>query len=128
MRTLTLAAFVAAASLTSLAHAEGGSAAAAYSTAAAATASVQVQAASMARYKVQPDEFAQYIGRYQLSDGHQLTVSKAAGKFYAQVDDQDRAEILSVSPTSFVGRNANIKLDFTLNFNDAQVTVAPLEG
>lgn len=127
MRTLTLAAFVAAASLTSLAHAEGGSAAAAYSTAAAAT-SVQVQAASMARYKVQADEFAQYVGRYQLSDGHQITVSKQGGKFFAQVDEQQRAEILSVSPTSFVGRNANIKLDFSVDAYDAQVTVAPLEG
>ncbi|MGZ3182017.1 MAG: hypothetical protein ACXU8N_06205 [Telluria sp.] len=130
MRKLTLAAFVAAASLSSFAYAAGGSAAAAYSTAAGTASLVKVQAAATHRYKVQPGEFEQFAGHYSLSDGHQLTVTAdRVGKFYAQVDDQPKAELISLTPTTFVGRDANIKLDFQASASNAPaVLVSPIEG
>jgi len=105
MRKTAIAAFVATAAFTSLAHAGGGGA---VNTVSADT-TVQVQGA---RYKMDAKEFSDFKGSYLMADGSVLTLSSAKNKFYASVDGKAATEIVPLAGNAFTGRNGDIKISF----------------
>jgi len=105
VRKLTIAAFIAAASLSSFAHASGAV------TKVDAGASVQVSGKS-GRIQMPHEEFRHFKGYYKLSDGNFVRIYSRNDKFYAAFDDGAKDEIVAVGPTTFVGKNSNVKLVF----------------
>lgn len=105
MRKLTIAAFVAAATLTSFAHAGGAV------TNVDASASVNVRGA-VSKVHMPPEEFKHFKGYYKLSDGNFVRVFSQDNKYYAAYDNASKQEIVAVSANTFVGKNSDLKLVF----------------
>lgn len=103
MRTLTLLA-LAAAAIGAPAHAQ-------QSVAAQDETLVRIQGVQP-RYKLDAREFADYSGRYILSNGQRLTLTSQNKRFYAQMDGQPSMEIVAVGYNEFVARGTGMRLRF----------------
>lgn len=65
------------------------------------------------RYKLDAKEFADYSGRYLLSNGQRMTLSNQNKRFYAQVDGQPSMEIVPVGYNEFVAKGTRMRLRFS---------------
>lgn len=105
MRTLIAIALVASASFATLAQAQS-------STSPADSSSVRIQGVPAARHMVTPDEFAQFTGKYALTNGKDLTVSSKNRHYYVELEGQQPVEIVPVGRTEFIAAGADMQINF----------------
>ena len=99
--TLLSAAFAAALSIASLAHAAGPD-----------NESVKITApGAMSDFKFKPQEFADYLYSYALSNGEQMKFTQKVAHYYAEIKGQKKVEIFPVGPGEFVTR-AGTRINF----------------
>ena len=104
MKTTLLSMAVAAAlSITALAHA-----------AAPHNESVKISApAVMSDFKFKPQEFADYLYSYALSNGEEMKFTQKVAHYYAEIKGQKKVEIFPVAPGEFVTQAGS-----RINFRD----------
>lgn len=114
MKTTLLSLAVAAAlSITTLAHA-----------APPDNESVKISAPAAGDFKFKPQEFADYLYSYALSNGDKLKFSQKVAHYYAEIRGQKRVEIFPVAPGEFVTQ-AGTKITFAEN--GAELTIDSYE-
>jgi hypothetical protein len=65
------------------------------------------------RYKMDVKEFADYSGRYILSDGQRMTLSNQKKRYFAQIDGRPSMEIVPVGYNEFVAKGTGMRLRFS---------------
>ncbi len=68
-------------------------------------------------YKMRLDDFYQFKGSYDLANGQTLSVYNQGMTMYAQVDGQDRHQIVASSSNSFVALDRQMKMRIVLGNN-----------
>ena len=61
-------------------------------------------------YRMTADEFNEYKGAYDLSNGMTLSVFKRGQTMYARIDDQDSHIIVATAADTFVARDKQLKM------------------
>lgn len=123
MRTLTTIALIAAASFATLAQA-----APANPVIQSDTSSVNVTGSRAATYNVPQYEFDDYNGKFALSNGKRLTVSHNSTRFFAQIDNNKRFEIVPTGHKTFAAKDSDFEVrydEFRDNRVNDVVVVAP---
>lgn len=105
MRTLIAIALVASASFATLAQAQS-------PTSPADSSSVRIQGVPAARHMMTQDEFAQFTGKYALTNGKDLTVSSKHRRYYVELEGQAPVEIVPVGRTAFIAAGADMQINF----------------
>lgn len=77
-------------------------------------------------YVITPNELREVLGSYQLSNGDTLRVSRDHGRTWAEMDATGRIEIVPVGSIVFVEKNGPLRLRFTPQGFDSDVTVEGL--
>ena len=62
--------------------------------------------------KMASSQFSDFKGSYQLSTGEVLRISDANRKFYADIDGRAKVEIVPVGPSTFVGKDSALRIEF----------------
>jgi hypothetical protein len=106
MRTLIAIALVASAGFSTLAQAQ---------TPAAQADSSAVRIQGVAGRVLTEEQFADFGGKYMLTNGKRLTVSSNNYHYYAQIDGQDAVEIV---PTARSNEFVAAKADMQINFDE----------
>lgn len=104
MRTLIAIALVASASFATLAQAQ--------TPAAQDPSSVRIQGVSASRTPMTEEQFADFSGKYMLTNGKQLTVSSNNYHYFAQIDGQREVEIVPTAHKQFAATNADMQINF----------------
>lgn len=104
MRTLIAIALVASASFATLAQAQ--------TPAAQDPSSVRIQGVASGRTLMTDEQFADFSGKYMLTNGKQLTVSSNNYHYFAQIDGQREVEIVPNAHKQFVATNADMQINF----------------
>lgn len=66
--------------------------------------------------KMWPDDFSNYKGAYNLSNGQSLSVFSRGTRMYAKVEDQNDHELVAIAPNTFVALDEKLKM--TINLHD----------
>ena len=74
--------------------------------------SVRIQGVQPMRYKLSPTEFADFKGRYLMSNGSGLTVHGNNRRAFAELDGRAPVELVPTSHNSFVSRSGDLELKF----------------
>jgi hypothetical protein len=104
MRTLIAIALVASAGFATLAQAQ--------TPAAQDSSSVRIQGVSSTRTPMTDEQFADFGGKYMLTNGKQLTVSSNNYHYYAKIDGQRQVEIIPTAHKQFAATNADMQINF----------------
>lgn len=104
MRTLIAIALVASTGFATLAQAQ--------TSAAQDASSVRIQGVSSIRTPMTDEQFADFGGKYMLSNGKRLTVSSNNYHYYAKIDGQREVEIVPTAHKQFAATNADMQINF----------------
>ncbi|MBI3229250.1 MAG: hypothetical protein HYZ45_03430 [Burkholderiales bacterium] len=72
--------------------------------------SVTVKANTSASYKMWPADFYQFKGSYELANGQVLSLTSQGRQMFAQIEGQDRHEIVATGRNSFVALDRQLKM------------------
>lgn len=61
------------------------------------------------------DDFEPYVAAYDLSNGGSVTLTRVGNRMYAQIDQQDRHEIVGTASNAFVALDRQLKLRIDLD-------------
>jgi hypothetical protein len=75
---------------------------------------------------IHPEQFEQFEGKYSLSNGEKLVINKVQNRFYAQIGDGNKVQIVPTQDKSFISKDNSVNIEFE-NFgmgkaNDVKVT------
>lgn len=68
-------------------------------------------------YRMSPDQFYQFKGAYELSNGMTLSLFNRGHGMYARVSDGDMHEILATAPNAFVAKDQQLQMRIDLHDN-----------
>jgi hypothetical protein len=77
-----------------------------------ADSSVRIQGVPAARHMVTQDEFAQFTGKYALTNGKDLTVTSKNRHYYVELEGQAPVEIVAVGRTEFIAAGGDMQINF----------------
>lgn len=80
------------------------------------------------RYFIDPQLTGELAGRYELSNGEQLDVTRRLSRYYAEMPTTARIEIVPVDQDLFVQRNGPVQLAFEREAFTTGVVVTGLDG
>jgi len=80
------------------------------------------------RYFIDPQLVGELTGRYELSNGEQLNVTRQLSRFYAEMPATGRIEIVPVDQDLFVQRDGPVQLAFERDAFTTGVMVTGLDG
>lgn len=66
-------------------------------------------------YYMWPEEFLEYKGDYELSNGERLYLNKLGNKMFAQVGKQSRHEIIAIKRGGFVAVDNKMKMQIDIS-------------
>jgi hypothetical protein len=69
------------------------------------------------RYRMLPEEFYNFKGAYDLSNGMTLTLSSRGFGMYAKLSNQDWHKIVAIAPNAFVALDEQLKIRIDLHDN-----------
>jgi hypothetical protein len=68
-------------------------------------------------YRMSPDQFYQFKGAYELSNGMTLSLFNRGHWMYAQLNDGERHEIVATSHNAFVAKDQQLQMTIDLHDN-----------
>jgi hypothetical protein len=68
-------------------------------------------------YKMWPEEFQQYKGAYDLSNGMTLSIINRGRAMFARLNNQEWHEIVAISPNEFVSLDRQLKMRIDIRDN-----------
>lgn len=68
-------------------------------------------------YGMRSDEFYKFKGAYSLSNGMTLSLFERGRTMYAQIDGQDRHQIIATAANAFVAKDQQLKMRIDLKEN-----------
>jgi len=80
------------------------------------------------RYFIDPQLTGELTGRYELSNGEPLKVTRQLSRYYAEMPTTGRIEIVPVDQDLFVQRNGPVELAFEREAFTTGVMVTGLDG
>jgi len=80
------------------------------------------------RYLIDPQLAGEIAGRYDLSDGGQLNVTRQLSRYYAEMPATGRIEIVPIDQDLFVQRDGPVQLAFEREAFTTEVMVTGLDG
>ena len=80
------------------------------------------------RYFIDPQLAGELTGRYALSNGEHLSVTRQISRYYAKMPATGRIEIVPVDQDLFVERNGPVQLAFEREAFTTEVVVTGLDG
>lgn len=80
------------------------------------------------RYVIDPQLAGELTGRYELSNGGQLNVTRQLSRYYAEMPTTGRIEIVPVDQNLFVQRDGPVQLAFEREAFRTEVVVTGLDG
>ena len=80
------------------------------------------------RYFIDPQLAGALTGRYELSNGEQLVVTRQVNRYYADMPTTGRIEIVPVDQDLFVARDGPVQLAFESEAFTTEVMITGLDG
>ncbi|WP_295751394.1 hypothetical protein [Undibacterium sp.] len=68
-------------------------------------------------YAMRSDEFYKFKGSYSLSNGMSLSLFERGRSMFAQIDDQERHQIVATASNAFVAKDQQLKMRIDLKDN-----------
>jgi hypothetical protein len=69
------------------------------------------------RYRMLPEEFYNFKGSYDLSNGMTLSLSDRGSRMYAKLNNQDWHQIVAIAENAFVALDEKLKMRIDLKDN-----------
>jgi hypothetical protein len=63
-------------------------------------------------YAISPGEYEEVSGAYDMANGKTLVMRMAGHRMFAELEGLPKAELVAVSPTTFVAKNRQMKMRF----------------
>ena len=61
---------------------------------------------------IHPEQFEQFEGKYTLSNGEKLVVNKVQNRFYVQIGDGNKVQIMPTQDNSFASKDKSVNIEF----------------
>ncbi|PRC94852.1 hypothetical protein [Solimicrobium silvestre] len=69
------------------------------------------------KYTMLPDEFYNFVGTYELSNGMTLSLYSRSSEMFAQLNNQARLRIIATASNSFISLDRQLKMRIDLDQN-----------